>query len=45
MRGSFRRTSRLRRRDLKVWPGDEIVLFFDGSKSDDATGLVGCRAL
>lgn len=24
-------------------PGDEIVLFFDGSKSDDATGLVGCR--
>lgn len=23
--------------------GDEIVLFFDGSKSDDATGLVGCR--
>lgn len=24
-------------------PGDEIALFFDGSKSDDATGLVGCR--
>ncbi|MER7908298.1 terminase [Streptomyces sp. NPDC096068] len=23
--------------------GDELVLFFDGSKSDDATGLVGCR--
>jgi len=23
--------------------GDEIVLFFDGGKSDDATGLVGCR--
>ncbi|WP_407563320.1 terminase [Streptomyces sp. 184] len=22
---------------------DEITLFFDGSKSDDATGLVGCR--
>ncbi len=22
---------------------DEMVLFFDGSKSDDATGLVGCR--
>ncbi|MBQ1163789.1 terminase, partial [Streptomyces sp. A73] len=21
----------------------ELVLFFDGSKSDDATGLVGCR--
>jgi hypothetical protein len=30
-------------RDLEVAPGDEIVLFFDGSKSDDATGLVGCR--
>lgn len=24
-------------------PGDEIVMFFDGSKSDDATGLMGCR--
>lgn len=23
--------------------GDEIALFFDGSKSEDATGLVGCR--
>jgi hypothetical protein len=23
--------------------GDEIVLFFDGSKSDDATALMGCR--
>ncbi|WP_329472750.1 terminase [Streptomyces sp. NBC_01723] len=23
--------------------GDEVALFFDGSKSDDATGLVGCR--
>ncbi|MEF9521266.1 terminase [Streptomyces sp. RB13] len=23
--------------------GDDLVLFFDGSKSDDATGLVGCR--
>lgn len=23
--------------------GDEIVMFFDGSKSDDATGLTGCR--
>jgi hypothetical protein len=25
-----------------VEPGEEIVLFFDGSKSRDATGLVGC---
>lgn len=24
-------------------PGDEVTLFFDGSKSDDATGLVACR--
>lgn len=24
-------------------PGDEIVMFGDGSKSDDATGIVGCR--
>lgn len=23
--------------------GDRVVLFFDGSKSDDATALVGCR--
>jgi len=27
----------------KLQPGDEIVLFGDGSKSDDATGLVGVR--
>lgn len=26
-----------------VSPSDELVLFFDGSKSDDATALVGCR--
>lgn len=26
-----------------VDPDDPIVMFFDGSKSDDATGLVGCR--
>jgi len=34
--------------DLKVgWravmPGEEVVIFFDGSKSDDATAIVGCR--
>lgn len=28
---------------IQLEPGDELVLFFDGSKSDDATGLVGCR--
>lgn len=31
------------RPDLEVLPTDELVLFFDGSKSDDATGLVACR--
>ncbi len=29
--------------DVTVSPKDEIVLFFDGSKSDDATGIAGCR--
>lgn len=27
----------------QILPDDEIVMFGDGSKSDDATGLVGCR--
>lgn len=29
--------------DRLVADQDEVALFFDGSKSDDATGLVGCR--
>lgn len=29
--------------DTHVADGDELVVFFDGSKSDDATALVGCR--
>ena len=29
--------------DVVVHDGDEIALFFDGSKSNDATALVGCR--
>lgn len=29
--------------DLLVLPGEEIVIFVDGSKSDDCTGVVGCR--
>jgi len=29
-------------RDRVVLPSEDIVLFFDGSKSRDATGLVGC---
>ena len=30
-------------RSIVVEPGDEIVAFFDGSLSNDATALVGCR--
>lgn len=29
--------------ELAFRDGEEIVMFFDGSKSDDATALVGCR--
>jgi hypothetical protein len=29
--------------DIRVKPQEEIALFFDGSKSDDSTVLVGCR--
>lgn len=29
--------------DQLVMPDEKIVAFFDGSKSDDTTGLVGCR--
>ena len=29
--------------DRFLLEGDELVVFFDGSKSDDATALVGCR--
>lgn len=29
--------------DVEVEPHERVVMFFDGSKSDDATGLVGCR--
>ncbi|MFL6096061.1 MAG: hypothetical protein ACJ71Y_11485 [Blastococcus sp.] len=32
-----------KREDLALTDGDEIVLFFDGSKSDDATGVCACR--
>ncbi|MCI7306163.1 MULTISPECIES: hypothetical protein [Trueperella] len=31
--------------EVVVEAGEEIVLFFDASKSDDATGLVGCRVV
>jgi len=29
--------------DQLVLPNEPVVAFFDGSKSDDSTGLVGCR--
>ncbi|WP_432130653.1 terminase [Streptomyces tendae] len=32
-----------KRDGLQLEDGDEVVLFFDGSKSDDATGLCACR--
>ncbi|MFF8299581.1 terminase [Streptomyces globisporus] len=32
-----------KREDLQLADGDEVVVFFDGSKSDDATGLAACR--
>lgn len=31
------------RPEIVVEPGDYIVAFFDGSRSDDATALIGCR--
>lgn len=34
--------SQLAKRDRLVDPTEEVVLFFDGSKSRDATALVGC---
>lgn len=35
--------AKLYRPDVVVDPDDEIVLFFDGSKSRDGTALIGCR--
>lgn len=35
--------SRLAAPDVVVDPTDEIAVFFDGSKSRDATALIGCR--
>lgn len=34
---------KVRRPDLKVKPGEAITLGFDGSLTNDATALVGCR--
>lgn len=35
--------NRLARPDIEVEDGEEVALFFDGSKSRDATALIGCR--
>lgn len=35
--------ARLADTTVEVADGDEVVLFFDGSKSRDATALIGCR--
>lgn len=35
----------LARPEITVADGDEVVLFFDGSKSRDATALIGCRVI
>ncbi|MEY8577221.1 terminase [Corynebacteriaceae bacterium 6-324] len=35
--------AQMARPDLVVAPGEEIVMFFDGSLSNDTTALVGCR--
>lgn len=35
--------SALARPDAAVQPGEDVVLFFDGSTTRDATALVGCR--
>jgi len=32
-----------RREDLELEPGTELALFFDGSKTDDSTGILGVR--
>lgn len=38
-----RKFDALAKPDFTVADGETIAMFFDGSKSDDATGLVGCR--
>lgn len=35
--------AQMARPDIVVEPGEEIVMFFDGSLSNDNTALVGCR--
>ncbi len=35
--------ARCARPDIQVEPGQQVALFFDGSRSRDATALIGCR--
>lgn len=35
--------AQMARPDIEVLPGDDIVMFFDGSLSNDHTALIGCR--
>ena len=42
-RSEHQMTDSLRMGWAKILPTDEIVIFGDGSKSDDSTALVGCR--
>lgn len=35
--------AQMARPDIEVSPGDDIVMFFDGSLSNDHTALIGCR--
>lgn len=35
--------AQMARPDIEVSPGDDIVMFFDGSLSHDHTALIGCR--
>ena len=43
LRDGYRGTDILRLTWSLVGPKDPIVMFFDGSKADDSTALVGCR--
>lgn len=35
--------AQMARPDIEVSPGDDVVMFFDGSLSNDHTALIGCR--
>jgi len=39
----WQKWSAMARSEIRVEPGERIVMFFDGSKSRDHTALIGCR--